>query len=192
MKVFTDGTLLTAEDINNYLLNNTESAKSIISGFNGSLTSIRESLNAVTQMAHTEPSGGNVLANAGFPIKTAVFEPSTKTAIDYGHYNPFDSTAKFFMLDTGLKSLQMCAISLHDRGVLNFGIVCDKYSLDTVGRKELATRDNKIYVNAYRETVSESIKLHLAFKYSNDAYYSQHVMQDGSRKYVAFLAGEPA
>lgn len=206
MKIFTDGTLLTAEDINNYLLNNPEPLQSLKTEIDGNISQLKSKLDTVSNLASTPTDDSHETPNRGYPIKIVKGFTTDRTGIYANMLNKHFSdylrfpTNRLYILDTGLKSIELCAIGFHNRGNINWGyIATNKYPRNSIGKIDLTSKygnppgaSNTIKVHGVRDNNEETIKLVLFFEVKKPGELDSLVMSDGTRDYIAILAGETA
>lgn len=201
MKTFTDGMILTAEDINTYLVNRTDAQLAAVAEYETQLAGLKDSFSSIKTAASTPPNQSNVSANGGLPIEiitTTGLIPYATNA-DRTKYEQIFSEAtndkgpKFtFVFPTNYKSIRMLAVSIHNRGIYNFGAICAPYPAEAKGLQKLSTEGGRCTVYGYRETIDDPITIY-AYAYTQNAagtYVLPAPMQDGSRNYLAFIAGE--
>lgn len=202
MKTFTDGMILTAEDINTYLVNRTDAQLAAVAEYETQLAGLKDSFSSIKTAASTPPNQSNASANGGLPIEiitTTGLIPYATTS-DRNKYEQIfrDATdtkhPQFtYVFPTNYKSIRMLAVSIHNRGIYNFGAICAPYPAEVTGLLQLSIYGSYCVVYGYRETADAPITIYACVYSSSGSSHVLHptaLMQDGSRNYLAFIAGE--
>lgn len=193
MKIFTDGQILTAEDINAYLVNKNETLNTKIVEYQENLQTLRANLAIVegdlnTPIISTQGFVGNDLQHKTMlqfaDCEATVAISMTNLTVDERRYLSYKK------LDTDVKSLAYCAVSLMNRGNFHAGIVVDPIPSSFTGIKRIVQSNvsSSVLLFVFKQSADSPITLILSI----DAVGQQYAMSDGSTNFVAFLAGEKA